>query len=404
MTNTPARHRRSYLRGGLLAAAGMLVLIITLPIVLWGGRHLILNHSLVRAWLLDQAEVELGLRPRWQGELRLEWSKDLVVTLGAGELPNPPGFSAAPLLAWDQLQWSMNQDALRELWRTGDLHILKVEIDTLRLHGETNASGAANWQALFPGPDTRPNTRVKIDGITLSIASIEYWQPEQNPISLSIERLVVENLQRDVQDHWQIKNIELETTDRAQFKLHNFLLIPSSQDTTALNTGITTEWQVQNVNLRQFAMPNWANHSSAPLVIASAAGRLISLTLPNSAAAPSATGDPATDQNPTMLEKLTGKLQVDSLQIDDVQLRGSLTMRPQSTVIDLAIPRLRLDPFLASGDRAWSEPTLGGNPSSLMAQLPLETLRDLGLAGVIRIEELSWGRDRLTGVAIRLTP
>lgn len=369
------------------------------------ARDVILNHSWIRARLLDQAEVALGVRPHWRGELRLEWTADenpalrqsppgslawrasrFTVVIGAGELPNPPGFSDHPFLSWGVLRLTMQGSALETLWRTADWHIRDLQIEDLKIHGERDVSGTGNWQVLLPLEGQASASQLQIDRIELRRASFSYQQIGNDQISLVTQLVELNQLQRTTTDLWRIKDLVLTTQDLGQWELNDFSLAIQETSADSFVIDAMTRWRIQNLALRKLPLPAripaWIDETEAPLVITEAQGKLQPLRTSS-----------------TQLSHVDALLQIDTLQLDDTHLQGIVRFTPATLDVRLDFGELTLDSFIPRSKQGFA-----ASDEPLRELLPWSTLRRLGLRGVVHIDELRWGPDRLRGVALEISP
>ncbi len=375
-----------------LALALLLAVLLAVPVVVWLSRDAILNSDWVRAEVLARAELALNRRPQWEGGVELNWITEprtdvqnllsmsqFVLTLGAGTLPSPAGFSGQPLSAWNRIQLVIDGGTLRS-WANGDRwQIRKLEIDGLVLRGETNLAGEHNWEGLFASPVATATPNILIEQLLLPHMAVHHQAADGSRFSLMTQGLQFEELRLDPAGAWQVQQIRLTSNDGAQLDLADVMLTDASQTPLSQAASFTTGWQIQNLSLRSLplralSVPAWFNDSEAPLFVPQARGRL-------------AVGGDGT------------KMWLESLQIDSTPIKGEIDSTPAGIDLRLQLGRLPLDPYLGP-----STISSGDTNTGLANKLPLDTLRQLGLRGDIEIEELAWGDDRIRGVNIQISP
>lgn len=384
---------RRWAIGTSLALALLLAVLVAIPIVVWMSRDAIINSDWVRAAMLDRVEVALSRRPQWEGGVTLDWIIDprtdvrdpvqrsqIILTLGAGALPSPAGFSGQPLTTWNRIQLVIDGGALRALVNGDRWQIRKLEIDGLELHGETNLAGEHNWEGLFANPATAPTPSILIERLTLPQMAVHHRAADGSRFSLMTQGLQLEQLQRSPAGAWKLPQLRLTTRDGAQLGLSDVTLTDASQKEVVQAASFTMQWQIQKLSLRslplrELSVPTWFTENEAALFVPLARGRL-------------AVGRDGT------------KIEVESMRIDHTSIKGEIFSTPAGVDLGLQLGRLQLDSYL--GQSTISRPREVN--AALSDMLPIEALRNLGLRGDIEIEELAWGGDRIRGLNVQIRP
>ena len=384
--------------GVVLALAGLLTLLLALPLLVWINRDVVLDSAPIRTELLDRAEAALGRRPQWQGSLRLDWAIEpladirnavamshVVVTMGAGTLPGSDGFSGQPLLAWNQIKVVIDGSALKSLATGARWHFREIQVDGLVLQGEQNRLGEYNWAYLFAG-STDFDTPVRLDQLRLPQMALHYQAADGLLFSLKTESAQLDGLQREPNGVWRIDEFHVATRDGAELRLSDLATTSADPTSARQESTLSLRWQVENLALRslplhELAVPTWLIESEAPLRVVQATGQL-------------------TAGNDGL------ELGFDALKIDSTAAEGRFLSTPVAPPeLRLHLDRLLLDAYLgpaAVGSSAISP--ADRSPAAISDTLPFDALRRLALRAEIDIDELAWGQDRIRGLSIQISP
>lgn len=381
-----------------LVLAGLLALLLALPLLVWINRDIVLDSARVRTALLNQAEAALGRRPQWEGALRLDWTiepyadirhavamSQVVVTVGSGTLPNSDGFSEQPLLAWNQIKVVIDGSALKSLVAGERWHFHEIQVDGLVLQGEQNQLGEYNWAYLFAG-STDFDTPVRLDQLRLPQMALHYQAADGLPFSLKTESAQLDGLQREPNGVWRIDELHVATSDGAELGLSDLMTTSADPTSARPESTLSLRWQVENLALRslpvhELAVPTWLIESEAPLRVVQATGQL-------------------TAGNDGL------ELGFDALKIDSTAAEGRfLSTLVGPPELRLHLDRLLLDAYLgpaAVGSTAISP--ADRSPAAISDTLPFDALRSLAWRAEIDIDELAWGQDRIRGLSIQISP
>jgi hypothetical protein len=244
---------RSALRVGLITLGSLLAALIVTPLLIWQFRDHFLKLPSVQERILQQAEAMIGIRPEWDGILEIRWRPSesgvthmlgtLQFTLGAGAIPNPPGFSKAPLLAWEQVTAVVTVESLRQLIRQGDVGIQSLNWQNVMLLADYNAQGLGNWEYLLANTASGNRSALRIDDLSVSTLQWRFRDTSGTDIASHIGEVQLDALAVDDAGRGGIESLVVRTP--TGFELDARSIRWSDRPDGAPTLRASTEWLIQ---------------------------------------------------------------------------------------------------------------------------------------------------------------
>jgi hypothetical protein len=380
---------RSALRVGLITLGSLLATLIVTPLLIWQFRDHFLKLPSVQERILQQAEAMIGIRPEWDGILEIRWRPSesgvtpmlgtLQFTLGAGAIPNPPGFSKAPLLAWEQVTAVVTVESLRQLIRQGDVGIQSLNWQNVMLLADYNAQGLGNWEYLLANTASGNRSALRIDDLSVSTLQWRFRDTSGTDIASHIGEVQLDALAVDDAGRGGIESLVVRTPTGFELDARSIRWSDRPDGAPTLRA----LWRLQDLSLRDLALPAWLADSNTPLLLSQAEGALS--YRPES---------PPPSQEPGLSSSTEWLIQIDLMQLDDISLSGVLR-GAEHWEIKLQLGTVRLDPYLARLPAGASNSPNLAVDASLMGR---------PIYGQMSIDELVLDSQSLRGVVLRLRP
>ena len=380
---------RSALRVGLVTLGSLLAVLIATPLLIWQFRDHFLKLPSVQERIVQQAEAVIGIRPEWDGMLEIRWRPSesggahmlgtLQFTLGAGAIPNPPGFSKAPLWVWEQVTAVVTVESLRHFVRQGDLGIQSLNWQNAMLLVDHNAQGLGNWEYLLANAESGGRSALRIDDLSVSTLQWRFRDSSGTEMASHIREIQLEALAVDDTGRGGIESLVVRTPTGFELDARSIRWSDRPDGSPTLHM----LWRLQGLSLRDLGLPAWLADSNTPLLLSQAEGALS--YRPES---------PPPSHEPGLSSGTEWRVQIDRLQLDDLSLSGELH-GAEHWEIKLQLGTLRLDPYLGRLPSAASNPATLAVDASLMGR---------PIYGQMSIDELVYDSQSLRGVVLRLRP
>ena len=389
---------------GLLPALLATLLLAVAALVLF--RDPLVNSQPVRDELIAQLRKFTGRDVSLAGDIEIDDFPWITVVVGPGSFANPIGFTGPPLFTWQQIRLRMHFSSLYAATPRFDRITLNGLVAELR----RDAAGRDNWSDIGPiEPLGPPETLLAIPLIELRNASLRYTDERIAAAPLA----TVEQLDAELRDltrgtgeveglHWHATTAELRGVAKAMA-----LGGPVSLRVRDLDLRLLTG--APSLTARTLQLEHGALRAALEALVlrppdVSARLRLepvaLDALLRLAGIEPPFASDPQRLQVRSLAARLqfeSGLLRFDDLEarVDETQIRGSVAFTDPIRV-DLRADALLADRYAAAF----------GGPDDRDPQAPLAfpaaMLRDLPLAGRIRVGRLRTGAATLSGVTLRL--
>lgn len=389
---------------GLLPALLATLLLAVVALVLF--RDPLVNSQPVRDELIAQLRKFTGRDVSLAGDIEIDDFPWITVVVGPGSFANPIGFKGPPLFTWQQIRLRMHFSSLYAATPRFD----RITLDGLVAELRRDAAGRDNWSDIGPiEPLGPPEALLAIPLIELRNASLHYTDERIAATPLA----TAEQLDAELRDltrgtgeveglHWHATTAELRGVTKAMalagpmsLRVRDLdLRLPTGAPSLTART-LRLEHGVLRAELEALALrpPDLAVRLRLEPAALDALLRLAGIEPPFVSA-------PQRLQLRSLAARLqfeSGLLRFEELEarIDETQIRGSVAFTDPIRV-DLRADALVADRYAAAlggpGD---------GDPQGPLV-FPTAMLRDLPLAGRIRLGRLRTGSTVLSGVTLRL--